>query len=63
MHYVSLGKKITKFKTLSNNKYIKFNLENLIYCINYNLLENNQIIVIYIYIYIYCHKYDTCQLI
>ena len=48
MHYVSLEKKITKFKTLSNNKYIKFNLENLIYCINYTLLENNQIILIYI---------------
>ena len=38
-------KKITKFKTLSNNKYKLFNLENIIYCINNTLLENNQIIL------------------
>ena len=38
-------KRITKCKTLSNNKYIQFNLENLIYCINYTLLENNRIIL------------------
>ena len=38
-------KKITKFKTLLDNKYKLFNLENIIYCINNTLLENNQIIL------------------
>ena len=44
MYYMFL-KKTTKFKTLSNNKYKKLNLENLIHCINYTLLENNHIIL------------------
>ena len=52
MHYVSLKKiikkkKLTKFKTLSNNKYKQLNLENnqnIIYCTKYTLLENNDII-------------------
>ena len=46
MHYVFLKeKKITKFKTLSNNKYNYINLENITYFINYTLLENNHIIL------------------
>ena len=38
-------KKLTKFKTLSNNKYKQFNLYNLIYCLNYTMLENNGIVL------------------
>ena len=34
-----------KKKTLSNNKYRILNLENLIYCYNYTLLENNHFIL------------------
>jgi len=33
-----------KFKTLSNDKYEKHSLQNLIYYINYALLEYNHII-------------------
>ena len=46
MYYVSLKKKkLTNFKILSNNKDKYLNLENLIYFIKYNLLENNHIIL------------------
>ena len=38
-------KNLKKFKTPSNNKYKQLNLEYLIYCINYTLLENNNIIL------------------
>ena len=37
--------KLTKFKSISYNKYKQLNLENIIYCINYTLLENNHIIL------------------
>ena len=36
---------LTKFKTLSNDKYKQLNLGNIIYCINYNLLQKNYIIL------------------
>ena len=45
MHYVSLKKILTKFKTLSNKKYKQLDLENLKYCVNYILLKINHIIL------------------
>ena len=49
--YFFKKKTLTKFKTLSNNKYRQLNLENLVYFINYILLENNLNIYIYIIFY------------
>ena len=48
MHYAFFKKKkkkLTKFKTFSSNKYRLLNLKNLLYYINYTLLENNHIIL------------------